>query len=368
MRQDCFDPTIFIKTKIQKWSVKEMKEITQRDIRSIEDREMRELARYEMLIAWGRSGALRKAADAFYAHVAEAKRLKAVAERRAAQIEVIQSTVAQWDARAVRNAIAVENAAKRQASAVERQAIQEAVNEVLALEEIVPEKDIDDILQQVSAALGIELPSASARQDICQRGPKSMEDLKRNLGPSLATFISNPVESTQNSVDEHKVAEELIADVRRTALMQGMMTDEATSQKFEAAGATRQAAEDKLTEFVKQLIDRVNSPLGHEVQAPSYQTKTNYKNVGSWFRPYGTDEWLPITPESRLCDADEVRYDFEADPNDAEVLESAKAIVCDPFDAGMTIEQLKAMVRRGVPPDRPPGIMTREEALMRMAT
>lgn|GEM_PF-3541924 len=345
-----------------------MKEITHQEIRLIEDRELRELVRYETLIAWGKSGALRKAADAFYAQVAEAKRLKAVAELRVAQIEDIQTTTAQWDARAVRNILAAENAAKQQASAVERQAIQEAVAEVLALEEIVPEKDIDDILSQLSAALDIELPTNAGRADICQRGQKSMEDLKRELGPSLATFISSPVEATQNADDEYNIAEELIADVRRTALMQGMLADEATTPKFEDAGATRQAAEDKLTAFVKQLIDRVNFPLGHEVQAPSYQPKTNYKNVGSWFRPYGTDEWLPITPESRICDADEVKYDFEADPNDAEALESAKAIVCAPFDAGMTFEQLKVKILRRVPRDRPPGFMTREEALVRMAS
>lgn len=207
-----------------------MMEVLNSDIRKIEDRELRWLVKYETLVAWGKSGSLHKAAAAYRAQIAQAEKAKAVAELRVAQIEVIQTNVVQWDARRARNAIAAENAARQQASAVERQAIQEAVDEVLALEEIVPEKDIDDILSQLSAALDIELPSGSARQDICQRGPKSMEDLKRKLGPSLATFINNPVESTQNAADEYKVAQELIDDVRRTAMLQGMMIDEATSK------------------------------------------------------------------------------------------------------------------------------------------
>lgn len=361
-----------------------MMEVKNFDIRAIEDRELRWLVKYETLVAWGKSGSLRKAADAFYAQITQAEKAKAVAELRVAQIEVIEAATARWDARATRNAIAVENAAKQQASAVERQAIQEAVDEVLALEQIVPEKDIDDILSQLSAALDIELPSASARQEICQRGPKSMEDLKRELGPSLATYIANPVESNQNAVDEYKVAQELIDDVRRSAMLQGMMIDEATSQKFEEAGATRQAAEDKLSKFVKGLIDRLNFPLGREewvepelgghvpveqeVEATIAALHTvpptiTHPNVPSL-------EWL--RDKIDVFDSDTVnwlnKYHPEPEHLDTETFEIAKGVVCDPYDAGLTLDQLRSISSPGKPPDQPRKPMPREEALVMMAT
>lgn len=247
-----------------------------------------------------------------------------------------------------------------------------------------PEKDIDDILSQLSAALDIELPSASARQEICQRGPKSMEDLKRELGPSLATYIANPVESNQNAVDEYKVAQELIDDVRRSAMLQGMMIDEATSQKFEEAGATRQAAEDKLSKFVKGLIDRLNFPLGREewvepelgghvpveqeVEATIAALHTvpptiTHPNVPSL-------EWL--RDKIDVFDSDTVnwlnKYHPEPEHLDTETFEIAKGVVCDPYDAGLTLDQLRSISSPGKPPDQPRKPMPREEALVMMAT
>lgn len=360
-----------------------MQEVLNSDIRKIEDHELRWLMKYESLIAWHRSGGIQRAASAYRAQIAAAKKVKAVAELRVAQIEVIEKTTAQWDARAVRNALAAENAAKQQASAVERQAIQEAVDEVLALDEIVPEKDIDDILLQVSAALGIVLPSASAKPDICQRGPKSMEEFKRELGPSLATFISNPVKSTQNAADEYKVAEELIDDARRTALMQGMLVSEATSQKFEDAGATRQTAEDKLTEFVKQLIDRVNFPLGKvEWVEPKRGDITPIKDVEATIAALHDE---PLTQSRRsvpmlewlmdkidVFDNDTVdwldKYHPEPEPIDTETLEIAKDVVCEPYDAGLSLDQLRSISSSRKPPDPPRRYMTLEEVLVRMAT
>lgn len=353
-----------------------MKEITHQEIRLIADREMRELARYEMLIAWGRSGALRKAADAFYAEVAEAKRQQAIAELRVAQIEVIQTTAAQWDARAVRNALANENAEKQQAAALGRQAIQEAVDEVLALEEIVPEKDIVDILSQLSAALDIELPTSADRPDICQRKPKTMEDLKCELGPSLATFIANPAESTQKAVDAYKTADELIADVRRTALTQGM-TD-ISSEEFHTAGIVRQAAEDKLTAFVKSLIDRVNFPLDQvEWVKPKRGEITPIQEVeattGALYAPTRPPVYMHQWLMENIAEFDSDHCEWldryhPDDTLDAETLRIARDVVCDGFDAGLTFEELKAKVLSGVPPDRPPGLMTREEAKVLMAT
>lgn len=159
-----------------------MKEVNIRNIRSIEDREMRSLVRYEHLMAWGKSGGVKRGIAAFKEHIAAADQTKAVARLRTAQTNVIKEAVARFDARAIQMA---EVAARQRADAAERHAITAAVDEVLALEEIVPADDIDYILSAVSAALHIELPGQDARADICQRGAKSMEDVKRELGPSL---------------------------------------------------------------------------------------------------------------------------------------------------------------------------------------
>ncbi|XNO40748.1 hypothetical protein ACL2DZ_00280 (plasmid) [Sinorhizobium meliloti] len=156
-----------------------MKEASFQEIRKIEDRELRSLARYEYLMVWGKSGALSKAAEAYHAQIAEAARVQAVAELRVAQINVIEKTVAKFDAPGSPLRPDRRGRSKTMCHAAERQAIQEAVDEVMALEEIIPADDIDDILSEVSKALGIELPTDADRADICQRGFKSMDDLKR---------------------------------------------------------------------------------------------------------------------------------------------------------------------------------------------
>jgi len=133
-----------------------MKEISIQDIRSIEDGEMRSLVRYEHLIAWGKSGGVKRAVAAFRSQIASAEQAKAVAKLRVAQINVIEKAVACFAARAVRDSQMAEVAAKHRADAAERHAIQAAVDEVLALEEIVAADDIDDILSTVSAVLTID--------------------------------------------------------------------------------------------------------------------------------------------------------------------------------------------------------------------
>ncbi len=162
-----------------------MKEVTNLDILSIEDRELRWLIKYEQIISWGKSGDLRKAAQAYYDRIEQAEQVKALAQLRIDQINVIENAAIRFDGKALRNALILSVAAQHRADAAGRQAIQEACDEVMALEEIVPADDFDDILSQVAAALGIELPSDADKADICQRGHKSMIDLKRELGPSL---------------------------------------------------------------------------------------------------------------------------------------------------------------------------------------
>lgn len=140
-----------------------MKEMLNQDIRKIEDRELRWLCRYEQIIAWHKAGGFKKAAAAYHAQVAEAERQKAVAELSVAQINVITATVAAYDGKAVRNAQIAQVAAQHRVDAAERPATNEAVNEVMTIEGIIPADDIDDILAEVSRALGIELPPLTIR-------------------------------------------------------------------------------------------------------------------------------------------------------------------------------------------------------------
>lgn len=58
----------------------------------------------------------------------------------------------------------------------------------------------------------------------------------------------------------------------------------------------------------------------------------------------------------------------EPEPLDTETLEIAKDVVCDPYDAGLSLDQLRSISSPGNPPDPPSTSMTREEALVMMAT
>ena len=214
-----------------------MKEVKIEGIRKIEHDEVRSLVCYEQLIAKGKSGGIKRA----------------VGEIRTARINVLETAASRFDGRALRNARINAVAAKHRAGAAERQAIQDAVDEVLALGEIVPADDIDDILSTVSAELGIELPGQDAKADICQRGPKSIQDLKRELGPSIA----NAVQQGQLAVADILRVEELIADLRRTSLLQGMEAAP-ISERFFEVGQDRQKAEDALLNFVQGLAAKAH--------------------------------------------------------------------------------------------------------------
>jgi len=168
-----------------------MKEMLNQDIRSIEDRELRWLVRYEKIIAWHNAGGFAKAAAAYHAQIAEADRVKSEAELRVAQITILQHTVAGFDVKALRNAQMEKIAAQRKAEAAaerERRQIKAAIDELIAIDDFVTDDDIDDILA-ISSALGIELPAETDRADICQRGAKTITDLKRELGVSMSKHV-----------------------------------------------------------------------------------------------------------------------------------------------------------------------------------
>ncbi|MBY3026503.1 hypothetical protein [Rhizobium leguminosarum] len=268
-----------------------MKEMLNQNILAIEDRELRSLVKYEQIMAWYRSGGVQKSIAAYRAQIAAADQAKAVAELRVAQINVIEQAVARFDARSVRNAQMAQVAAQHRADAAERQRIHEAVDEVLALEEIVPADDIDDILSQVSAALGIELPSDADRADICQRGHKSMNDLKRELGPSLA----NPVQQVQSAVADVTKAGDLIADVRRASILQGMEASPVGERYFEI-GQERQNAEKALWDFIRILAAKAYGLTNEQVSMP-----TGFRTLCAWFRPDGTEDLLPFTPDADMA-------------------------------------------------------------------
>lgn len=398
-----------------------MMEVKNFDIRAIEDRELRELVRYEKLIAWGRSGALRKAADAYYAQIAQAEKDKAVAKLRVAQIQVIEKTTTRWDARAARNALAAENAAKQQASAIERQATQEAVDEVLALEEIVPEKDIDDILSQLSAALDIELPTSGDRVDICQRGPKTMDQLKKELGPSLWTkrmvAHGKSKDRFEQKVHTDRYAK-LIRDYSTSILSHHHIKEHsADEQTWVSSFDSMIACRDHLYEAITTLRDYAAHLV--EKQTPAVVLQRNQNDFSVLLAEYNVAhrkfveidiDPCPVTSaewqrRKNLFDDQSQRlkqyvttgiitppgydvqvvtaggavlhvkcpgtYPFAIEPDeplDAETLEIAKGVVCDPFDAGLTLEQIRSISSPGKPPDPLRKPMTREEALVMMAT
>ncbi|WP_322886514.1 hypothetical protein U8C31_18270 [Sinorhizobium medicae] len=226
-------------------------------MKEAQDHEMRMLITMERLAKWHRDGGIQRSIAKYRTQIAEA-------EVKLAQIEVLKVASERLSTKEsfveLCNRQMCQIAEQHRAEAAERPAIQEAMDEFLVLEQMVPADDIDDILSDVSAALRIELPDAElSRPDICQREYTSIEDLKRFLGPSLATGIINPVQAVQEVLTEHQQAEELIADVRRTAILQGMV-DDSTSDEYFAAGAVRQAAEDKLSVFVGDLINRSHFP------------------------------------------------------------------------------------------------------------
>ncbi|WP_027488928.1 hypothetical protein [Allorhizobium undicola] len=324
-----------------------MKEVTIQDFRRIEDAELRWLTRYEHLINWGKSGTLRVAAQAYYDQIEQAEQKKALAQLRIAQIDILQTAVSRFDGRAIRNAQMAAVAAKHRADVAERQAIQAACDEIMALEEIVPADEIDDILSTVSAALGIELPTDADRPDICQRGHKSIQDLKRELGPSLA----NPVQQVQAAAEVLK-AEELIADVRRASILQGMEAAPVNDRYFEVA-QDRQKAETALLDFVKGLAAKAHGLTDEPVIMP-----TDFRTVGAWFRPVGTEEWLPSPPNNESTAID-------TDLND-DALDAAYNVVHHPFDAGKTLEQLGWSPPSDEPPD-PYGVTPIAEIIRRAA-
>ncbi|MCZ7890453.1 hypothetical protein O9X99_02065 [Agrobacterium salinitolerans] len=352
-----------------------MKEVTIQDIRKIEDAELRWLTRYEYLINWGKSGTLRKAAQAFYDQIAAAEQTKAVAELRVAQINVIEKAVARFDVKSIRNAQMAEVAAKHRADAAERQAIREAVDEVLALEEIVPADDIDDILSLVSAALGIELPSDADRADICQRSHKSMTDLKRELGPSLwdQRMADHEKDRFPELAKSDRLAKLILAystSISHHHLMKDCADEPLWISSFDHMIACR----DRLYQAVATLRDHaddtkkvewVEPQRGHV--SPVQEVATLVKRPASFISRGAAHEWLLENVdvfEASTFDWLDRYYPEEDD----EALDAACNVVSHPFDAGKTLEQLGWSPPSDEPPDPPYGITSRAEAIRRMAS
>ncbi|MDX0503601.1 hypothetical protein GOC80_13285 [Sinorhizobium medicae] len=196
-----------------------MKEALNSEIPNIEDRQMRWPVRDEQLAASSKSGDLRRASRVYQLQIAEAAKVKAVAELRVAQIAVVETMVNCFDAKGGRYAQFANVAAQDHADAAERRLVQEACDEIVALEETAPETAIDDILAQVSQTLGIALPTDTDRTDISQRSHKSMADLKAELGPSMLNehMVAQEKDRFQERVKTDRFAK-LIADYSTSLL------------------------------------------------------------------------------------------------------------------------------------------------------
>lgn len=258
----------------------------------IEDRELRNLVRWERLMASYNAGGLVKSAEAQQSRVA-------AAEKRLVQIQVLEAVAARATYKELRNAQMAQIAADYRAAAAECQAVREAVDEVLALEEIVPAEDIDDILAEISDALGIELPDeATAKVDICHRGFNTIEGLKRELGPSLY----DPVKQIQAAEADVAKAEELVSDLRRHALLQGLEASPVTEKYFEV-GRDRMRAEKALLDFIKEMVCRA-----HDLTDAAAETPPKQSNQRAFFRPHGTEEWQPLPQNAKLTAASKDAY------------------------------------------------------------
>ncbi len=358
-----------------------MKEVTIQDFRKIEDAELRWLTRYEHLISWGKSGTLRIAAQAYYDQIEQAEQKKALAQLRIAQIDILETAVSRFDGRAIRNSQMAAVAAKHRAEIAERQAIQAACDEIMALEEIVPADDIDDILSTVSAALGIELPTDADRADICQRGHKSIQDLKRELGPSLwdqrmaehendrfhelakSDRFAKLIVAFSTSISHHHLLKECADEPLWISSFNHMIA--CRDRLFEAITTLQDYAIDLVTTSVEwvepergfispiqEVEQQVNRPASFESREAAYQWLLENIDVFE----ASTFDWL------------DRYYPEEDDVLDDEALDAACNVVRYPFDAGRTLEQLGWSPPPHEPPKPPDSITSWEQAVMRMAS
>ncbi|KAB1086177.1 hypothetical protein F4V91_06850 [Neorhizobium galegae] len=363
-----------------------MKEVIQ-EIHKVEDRELRWLVRYEQLIAWHRSGGVQQAVAEYHAQIAKAEHLKAIAELRVAQIAIIETTISRFDGKAVRNAQIVQVAAQHRADAAERQAIQEACDEIIALEEIVPADDIDDILSQFSSALGIELPTDSDRTDICQLGYKSMADLKRELGPSLWSqcMVSHEKDQFQELAKTDRFAKLIQAystSVAHYHLMKECADEPLWISSFDHMIACRNRLYDAVATLRDHAVDleakqtSVRNDLKHsETDFYFKPTEPRYSTVGSLLqRPFSRiEKWtldnFDVLDDSVYdwIDRNKDKPEWADDVLDGATLDSAWKAVTDQFDAGRTLEQLGWSPPSDEPPDPPHGVTSIAEVIRRAA-
>ena len=356
-----------------------MKEVTIQDIRKIEDAELRWLTRYEHLISWGKSGTLRIAAQAYYDQIAQAEQKKALAQLRIAQIDILETAVSRFDGRAIRTAQMAAIAAKHRADAAERHAIQAACDEIMALEEIVPADDIDDILSTVSAALGIELPGHDAKADICQRGAKSMADVKRELGPPVwaARMVAHDNDRFHELRKQDRFAK-LIADYSMSVTsFQHTKANTDDETMWVTFFDDMLAKRDRLYEAVTTLRDYATDLVAPKEEPPFPLHRLRCVD------PFSRAPWNEHLSKIELwalshfeCLTDEVwewvaankdKPEWANDALDEGALDAAYNVVSHPFDAGKTLEHLGWSPPSDEPPDPPYGVTPIAEIIRRAA-
>lgn len=276
------------------------------------DKELSDLIMSERISKMYATGAITKAISVYRKQAADAEIARQTAERKATRLETIETTVKRYTSKAfeayirdVRTAHVRGLAETFKSKQAEREAVIAAIDEVLAIDEA------DDVLQDVSEALGIALPADDAKAEICRRYEVGNAEIQFNR--LIGTLNLSKFEKFEP------------------------LSDDATDEERKQAHCKDMRAL-TVSEFNRDLHGLIRA-------ATNFGRYSEDKFIGAqrYIDTSLKDELATL--ELRLKQiSDLARYIIKRaypmpdvfNDLDEEALESAKQIVCDPWDAGLT--------------------------------
>ncbi|KQQ61141.1 hypothetical protein ASF69_01585 [Rhizobium sp. Leaf311] len=124
---------------------------------------------------------------------------------------------------------------------------------------------------------------------------------------------------------------------------------------------------DYATDLVTKTAEWVEPERGHVSQVQEVDALQSAVNPAAPFHQWAQDN-IGILDHQSLAWIDKYAPVEPDNVLDEETLDAACNVVSHPFDAGKTLEQLGWSPPSEEPPDPPYGIMSREQAIMRMAS